>query len=177
MELEGEEPCRAAGGERGRRASGWRLAVGLLAGLALVPGGCGGGTADAPATAAGRSGAMVVRAAWALPSLPPHTSCAAFLTLHNEGSEADALVGVAVDAAAVAGMHTMAVGEDQMMRMRAVERYPVPAGGSHELRPGGDHLMFEQLTRPWRDGEEVVLTLRFERAPELELRIPVRPRP
>jgi len=144
---------------------------------ALLLAACGGGESTEPlATAAGRSGAMVVEAAWALPSLPPHTSCAAFLTLRNEGQEPDALVGVAVDAAAVAEMHTMAVGDDEVMRMREVERYAVPPGGSHALAPGNDHLMFEELARPWLSGEEVTLTLRFERAPELRLRIPVRPR-
>jgi copper(I)-binding protein len=147
----------------------------LLAAPSLVA--CGGEELrEQPETAAGRSGGMVVEAAWALPSLPPHTSCAAFLTLRNEGQIPDALVGVAVDAAAVAEMHTMAVGDDEVMRMREVERYAVAPGESHVLAPGGDHLMFEELAHPWLSGEEITLTLRFENAPELRLRIPVRPR-
>lgn len=38
----------------------------------------------------------------------------------------------------------------------------VPAGGSHELVPGGDHIMLMDLKRPLQPGEDVEVTVTFE---------------
>lgn len=38
----------------------------------------------------------------------------------------------------------------------------VPAGGTHDLAPGGDHLMLMDLTEPLRAGADVELTVVFD---------------
>lgn len=38
----------------------------------------------------------------------------------------------------------------------------IPAGGSHELVPGGDHLMLMDLRQPLHPGAEVEVTVEFE---------------
>jgi copper(I)-binding protein len=38
----------------------------------------------------------------------------------------------------------------------------VPAGGTHELAPGGDHMMLMDLEKPLLPGSDVSMTLEFE---------------
>jgi copper(I)-binding protein len=47
-----------------------------------------------------------------------------------------------------------------MMRPKA-GGVTIPAGGTHDLVPGGDHLMLMDLTTPLRPGADVSLTLAF----------------
>ena len=52
------------------------------------------------------------------------------------------------------------------MRMRQVKGYDIPANASLQLKPGGGHLMFVDIERPFREGAKAPATLRFERAGE-----------
>ena len=57
--------------------------------------------------------------------------------------------------------------EGGIARMRHVENVPVGAGQKVEFRPGSLHLMLVGLKRPLKDGEQVAVKLRFEKAGEL----------
>jgi copper(I)-binding protein len=49
---------------------------------------------------------------------------------------------------------------DGKMQMRPkAGGFTVPARGTHELKPGGDHIMFLELTGPVRPGADVAITL------------------
>ena len=50
--------------------------------------------------------------------------------------------------------------------MRPVKGYDIPANASPQLKPGDAHLMFVDIERPFKQGEKVPVTLRFERAGE-----------
>ena len=63
--------------------------------------------------------------------------------------------------------------EGDVFRMRQVKGYDVPARGSFELKPGGAHLMFVNIKAPFKEGDKVPLTLRFERAGEVKTELPV----
>jgi len=60
-----------------------------------------------------------------------------------------------------------------VMRMREVNGYEVPAKGSFELKPGGAHLMLVDIKRPLKEGERVPLVLRFEKAGEVKTELAV----
>jgi len=62
-----------------------------------------------------------------------------------------------------------------VMRMRAVEALPIPAGGQIELTPTGRHLMFFGVTQPFTQGENIAVRLTFEHAGEIDVSLPVRP--
>jgi hypothetical protein len=53
------------------------------------------------------------------------------------------------------------------MKMREVPGYDIPAGGVFELKPGGPHLMFMDIRRPFKEGEKVPVKLKFEKAGEV----------
>ncbi|MBX7450222.1 copper chaperone PCu(A)C [Mycolicibacterium sp. 3033] len=52
--------------------------------------------------------------------------------------------------------------------------FTVPAGGRHELAPGGDHLMLMQLRQPLQPGTDVGVTVRFADGSSLPITAQVR---
>ncbi|MCC7425431.1 MAG: copper chaperone PCu(A)C [Alphaproteobacteria bacterium] len=95
-----------------------------------------------------------------------------FLTIHNTGSQPDAILRAHSPAARVMELHTMTM-TDGVMRMRPVPRIELPPGATVTLRPGGLHLMLIDLAAPLRQGGTVPVTLDFARAGSItvELRI------
>lgn len=101
-------------------------------------------------------------------------SGAAFMEIHNTGTEDDRLVAAASDIAAKVELHTHIGDANGVMQMVEVEEgFPIPAGGTHMLQRGGDHVMFMGLTGPMNDGETVTVTLTFEKAGDVVVEIPV----
>jgi copper(I)-binding protein len=85
----------------------------------------------------------------------------------------DRLLGARTPAAAKVELHITEKKGD-VMRMREVKAYDVPAKGSFDLAPGGAHLMLIDLKAPLREGAKVPLTLRFEKAGEVKVELQVR---
>jgi hypothetical protein len=63
--------------------------------------------------------------------------------------------------------------DGDVMKMRPVQSFEIPAGGSFELKPGGAHLMLMGLARPLNKGERVPLTLKIQRGGELQVELTV----
>jgi copper(I)-binding protein len=119
------------------------LVIPLLAGLAH---------AAPPAT---------VTHAWIRTPVPGATVAAAYLDI--SGPAGSRVVAVSTPAAARAGVHEMKM-EGDIMRMRALEALPLTGATPVELKPGGSHLMLEDLKRPLKAGDVVPVTLVVEDA-------------
>ncbi|MEY8827364.1 copper chaperone PCu(A)C [Sedimentitalea sp. XS_ASV28] len=101
-------------------------------------------------------------------------SGAAFMVLNNGSDQDDRLIAAASDIAERVELHTHVEDTNGVMKMREVEDgFPVAAGDSHELRRGGDHVMFLGLKEPLENGDIIPLTLTFERAGEVVIEVPV----
>ncbi len=88
---------------------------------------------------------------------------AAFGTLVNSGDIDVTIVSAAADVTDVMELHETVQNNDGGMAMQAKDGgFVVPAGGEHELAPGGDHLMIMDLLRPVQPGEVVTITLTFD---------------
>ncbi|WP_170761854.1 copper chaperone PCu(A)C [Ruegeria lacuscaerulensis] len=99
---------------------------------------------------------------------------AAFMMIQNTGEADDRLVGVESDVAARVELHTHLIDENGVAKMTHVEEgFVIPAGETHMLKRGGDHVMFMGLTAPFEQGSKVPVTLIFEKAGEVEIEIPV----
>ncbi|MFY0596487.1 MAG: copper chaperone PCu(A)C [Cognatishimia sp.] len=99
---------------------------------------------------------------------------AAFLEIHNMGDTDDRLISVSTDIAVKNELHTHKDMGDGVMKMMHVEEgFVIPAGGSHVLARGGDHLMFMGLNKRLEHGDEVNAILVFEQAGEVALTFPV----
>lgn len=108
---------------------------------------------------------------WARPTPPSAKLGAGYLTVVNSGA-ADRLVGAASPAAARVEMH-VTLRDGEIMRMREVKAFDLPAKGRLELKPAGAHLMFVDLKRPFKQGDKVPVTLKFEKAGEVKVDLQV----
>ena len=93
------------------------------------------------------------------------------MKIENKGA-ADQLISASSPAAGEVQLHEMSM-EGSVMKMRQVKDITVPAGGAVELKPGGLHLMFMNIKSPLTAGESVPVKLKFARAGEVEVRMPV----
>lgn len=98
---------------------------------------------------------------------------AAYLVVRNHGTVDDAIVGVETAIADTAELHLVTV-ENEIMRMRAVESVPVPAGGEAVLEPGGYHVMLVGLERDLTAGDTVEMTVRLRSGESVDVRAGVR---
>ncbi len=147
------------------------LAVAALVAAALVAGCSSGGTS------------MKVSGAWARASSAMAAAGAAYLTIENPGSAADALVGASSPAAKTVEVHeTVQMGspapgasaDGGMMGMQPIARLEIPAGGTVELKPGSYHLMLIDLNEDLVAGSTIEITLTFEKAAPLTVTAEVR---
>ena len=109
--------------------------------------------------------------AWARATAPGAKVGAGYMKITS--TAADRLVSASSPAAARVEMHVTEKQGD-VMRMREVKAYDIPARGGFELSPGGAHLMLVDIKAPFKEGAKVPLTLRFEKAGELRVELQVR---
>lgn len=99
---------------------------------------------------------------------------AVFMTLLNEGREAERLVGAQTDAAAVVEIHESQMEGDVMRMVFLPDGLQIPAGGEVSLKPGSFHLMLIGLQRDLNPGDTLTLVLEFEKSGSLTVQAPVR---
>ena len=108
---------------------------------------------------------------WSRATPPGAKVGAGFMQLRNAGA-ADRVVGASTPVAGRVEMH-ITVRDGDVMKMREMKSFEIPAGGSFELKPGGAHLMLMDLKRPLKKGEKVPLTLKLEKGGELKAELTV----
>lgn len=113
---------------------------------------------------AGGTPDIEVKDAWARATTAGKSATAAYLTITNRGTADDALLAV-TSASGTAQVHSTST-DGGIMRMRPLERLPVPSGETVKLAPGGTHVMLTGLKAPLAAGDRVEMTLRFERSGE-----------
>lgn len=106
---------------------------------------------------------VMVEQPWARASAGQAKAGAAFMTIVNMGPHADRLIAAKSDLAARTELHTHLM-EGGVMKMRQVDGIDVAPGTPTELQPGGYHVMFMGLKKPFIEGETLPLTLIFEKA-------------
>jgi len=110
--------------------------------------------------------------AWCRAAPAGALSGACYLTL-TAGAD-DKVTGIASPAAARVEIHDMDM-TGGIMRMRKVDSLALPKGQAVALSPGGQHVMlFSPVRGALVKGAQVVLTIRFAKAPALSVTAPVR---
>lgn len=98
---------------------------------------------------------------------------AAFMTIRNDGARDCVLTAAAApDVTDRAELHTHRE-ENGVMSMMRIESITIPAGGSHALERGGDHVMMMDIKKPLAEGDEIAMTLDFGDCGQLHLTVPV----
>ena len=103
---------------------------------------------------------------WARATAPGASVAGGYMVMRNQGIAGDRLVGVSSPVSAKVEMHVH-INDNGVMKMREVRGYDVPAKGAFVLKPGGAHLMFMDIKRPFKEGEKLPVKLKFEKAGEV----------
>ncbi|EPE94972.1 copper chaperone PCu(A)C [Rhizobium grahamii] len=96
-----------------------------------------------------------------------------YLELTNTGSIDDRLVRITSERAATAEVHHMSVANGVMTMRPVVDGLTIPAGKTVELKPGGYHVMFMDVAKPFKEGETIRATLTFEKAGSVDVEFTV----
>ena len=116
-------------------------------------------------------GSIKIENAYTRATAPGQQVAGGFLKIENKGA-ADQLISASSPVAGEVQLHEMAM-EGNVMKMRQVKDIAVPANGAVELKPGGLHLMFMNIKAPLAAGESVPVKLKFAKAGEVEIKVPV----
>jgi copper(I)-binding protein len=123
---------------------------------------------------AAETGRISVADAWAGPVAGEDGSIAAYMTIANRGRHADVLKRVRSTKAKSVEMTRATMTADGVVKMHKIEGgLPIEAGSSLKLEPGGTHLMLVGLTSALDEGEQLLLTLDFDRAGSVDVVVPV----
>ncbi|MFG6457317.1 copper chaperone PCu(A)C [Roseateles sp. BYS96W] len=96
---------------------------------------------------------------WVRATVAPQKATGAFMQLTS--AKAVKVVAAASPVAGMVEIHEMKM-DDGVMKMRAVDALPLPAGQAVALKPGSYHVMLMGLKAPIKAGEIVPLTLTVE---------------
>ena len=117
-------------------------------------------------------GDIQIRHPWARATPPGAKVGAGYLEIRNNGSQPDRLLAASTSVAKRVEMHVTEHAAD-VAKMRQLRAFEIPARERLALSPGGAHLMLVDLARPLQKGERISMTLRFERAGEMEVQFEV----
>lgn len=92
-----------------------------------------------------------------------------FMVITNTGSEPDRLIGITSSRATRGEVHEMTMHEGVMKMRELQDGLAIAPGETVELKPGGYHVMFMDVTEGFKEGEDVPATLVFEKAGEIEV--------
>jgi periplasmic copper chaperone A len=108
-----------------------------------------------------QSPAVKVDDPWVRATVAPQKATGAFMQL--TAARPAKVVAVSSPVADMVEIHEMKM-EDGVMKMRAVDALPLPAGQAVALKPGSYHVMLMGLKSPIKAGDAVPLTLTVEGA-------------
>lgn len=110
---------------------------------------------------------------WTRATAPTAKTGGVFMTIVNDGTEDDALIGASSpELAGKIELHTH-LEESGVMRMRPVPQIDIPAHGKTELKPGSFHVMLIDLKKPLIKGELLPLTLHFKKSGQVKVEVKV----
>jgi copper(I)-binding protein len=110
---------------------------------------------------------IVLTQAWSRATPGGSRVAGGYLTIENRGETPDRLLSGSTEAAKKLEIHEMAV-NDGVMTMRPVEGgLTIEPGRVIKFAPGSLHLMLVGLATPLKQGDQVPVSLKFEKAGEI----------
>jgi copper(I)-binding protein len=110
-----------------------------------------------------QAGGLLLTGAWAKAADNDQRLSFGFVTIRNRGGEAERLLSATSSGAAVVELREPDPSVPGGART-VTEGFVIPAGDVVALEPGGRHLLLRDLQVPLALGDEIRVTLRFERA-------------
>jgi hypothetical protein len=94
---------------------------------------------------------------------------AAFMTITNGSDSEVVLTGASTPDSPEVQLHEMVMENGEMVMQEKKGGITIPAGGDAVLEPGGDHIMFMDVTSPIEPGDTVPVTLTFSDGSTLQV--------
>ncbi len=116
---------------------------------------------------------FTVKDAWARPAAQGENS-AVYFVVDNTKAQADNLLSVSTDVATAAELHKSVLKSDGTTEMQKQDSIAIPADSIVEFSPGGFHIMLVNLPKALNVGDTFNLTLKFEKAGDYQLTVPVK---
>lgn len=116
-------------------------------------------------------GNIAINGAYTRATVAGQAAAGGYMKITSSGA-ADQLISASSSVSAEVQLHTMKM-DGNVMQMREVKQIEVPANGAVDLKPGGLHLMFMNIKAPLKAGDMVPVKLRFAKAGEVEVKMPV----
>lgn len=110
-------------------------------------------------SAAASQAQVTIKNPWVRSTVPGQSATGAFMQL--TARQDTNLIAVRSPVAGIVEVHEMRV-DNGIMKMRSVDKLPLPAGKTVELQSGGYHVMMMDLKRQIKTGDEIPLTIEFE---------------
>lgn len=118
-------------------------------------------------------GALKIAHPWARATPKGAAVGGGYLKITNTGAAPDRLIGGSSDAAGKFEIHEMSM-DGGVMKMRPLANgITIKPGETVELKPGGLHVMFMGLRKPFAEGDMVKSTLVFEKAGKVNVEFKV----
>ena len=138
------------------------MAFALVLGLAVLP----------VSAAEFKLGKLTVKTPWSRATPGSARSGVVYLTIANQSDAPDKLVSISTSAAKRAEIHRTQV-KGGMMTMQPFGSLTLRPGSSELLRPGGLHVMLTGLKAPLKRGGTFDMTLKFEKAGPLTVKVSI----
>jgi copper(I)-binding protein len=113
-------------------------------------------------------GSLEIIGPWSRATPKGASTAIGYMTIKNNGTISDRLIGGSVDFASSFQLHSMTM-EDDVSKMRELKSVDIGPGQTVEFKPGGSHVMFVGVKHPLSQGENVKGTLIFEHAGAVQI--------
>ncbi|GAB3841072.1 copper chaperone PCu(A)C [Dactylosporangium cerinum] len=143
------------------RNHGLLAAAGAVLVLALTTA-CGAGepATGTPAAGSSRQAGLVVRDPWV--KTAKSGMSAAYGTVQNTTGKDVVVVSATSAVSPAIELHETTTVDGKMAMRPKAGGFVIPAGGTHEFKPGGDHLMLMDVTTEVKAGDQVTFTLTLQ---------------
>jgi len=118
------------------------------------------------------AGDMHIAKSWTRATPAGAPAGGAFVTLTNNGTAAERLIGASSDVSKVVEVHEMSVTDGVMKMAQLEDGLAIEPGATVELKPGSFHLMLIGLHKAISEGQMVKITLEFEHAGKVDVMFP-----
>ncbi|MFI5915098.1 copper chaperone PCu(A)C [Dactylosporangium sp. NPDC051541] len=112
---------------------------------------------SAPAPSSSPAAALTVKDPWV--KTADSGMSAAYGTLLNTGDKDIVVVSATSTASPMMELHETTMVDGKMAMKPKDGGFTIPAKGSHEFKPGGDHFMLMDVKTPVKPGDQVTVTL------------------
>lgn len=115
-----------------------------------------------------KAGSLAISSPWSRATPKGSQMAIGYMTIKNNGTTPDRLIGGSIDVATNFELHSMVM-ENGIAKMRELKDVEIGPGQTIEFKPGGSHVMFVDLKHPLSKGDRVSGTLVFERAGKVQI--------